>query len=354
MAAGSFSASDLPDVIIKMNEMFGGDRLAPELNKDIDTIMALATRQTAKFDKMDVLLDVLDCRGAKVVFLKSCTNEAVDIVATPITDCALVGAETESASMTLANNLGWMESFKVLGSDCKDAFSVVDKIAHLMTVKMANLEEKINLAAIAFLMANEQAVADPLTYTETGNVVNVPEGAWTPAFLAEIAVMSKLSKLYNPFIISGSNLYVANFLADYRSASSPSVDAVLKSGPFDIYFDIQNIDTVVGAKATFLVDPSSYVFWPSNQYENMAPEPFSNGSTLYKWRQRAPRLQYNDNGSLKPVYFDVESQEACEVVGGVKYTNYVFNIFFRGGLQLGPQVCDASATGILQFNMLVE
>jgi hypothetical protein len=341
-------------VIFKVNEIFAGDRYSPELNKDIDTIQALATRQTAKFDQVDVLLDVLDCRGAKVVFLKSCTNTATDIVETPIDACDLTGAETESVSLTLANNLGYKDTFKVLGSDCKDKFTVSDKIAHLMAAKMANIEEKLNLAGIAFLTANEQPVADPLEYGETGNVVNIPTDSWAPELLAEFAVMAKLSNLYNPFIISGSNLYVANFLAQYRSASSPSVDSVLTVGPFDIIFDIKNIDSTVGANATFLVDPSAYAFWPSNQYDNTTPQPFSQGSTLYVWKQRAPRLMWNNNGNIEPVYFDMETQEVCEVVSGVKYVNRVFAIIFRGGLQLGPQVCVSTDTGILQFNELAE
>lgn len=356
MAAGDFSASVLPDAIFKLNEIFAGERYTPELNKDIDTIMALATRQTAKFDKLDVLLDVLDCRGAKVVFLKSCTNTAVDIVATPIDSCDITGAETESASITLANNLGFRDDFKVLESDCKDAFTAADKIAHEMASKMANIEEKLNLAGIAFLTANEQPAADPLDYTETGNVMNVPSDAWKPELLADMYIIAKLSNLYNPFIISGSNLFGAHFLSDFKSASTPNVDTILKTGgPFgDIVFDIKNIDTTVGANATFLVDPSSYAFWSSNQYSNTAPEPFTKGSTLYKWRQRAPRLMWNNNGKLEPVYFDMEMQESCEVVSGVKYPVHVFNIIFRGGLQLGPQVCDADETGILQFNELVE
>jgi|GEM_PF-4624373 len=354
MAAGTFTASVLPDVLIKINEMFSGERHTPELNKDIQTIQALAERQTARFDKLDVLLDHMDCRGAKVVFLKDCTNTAINLITDPITSCTLTGAETESESLTLANNLGYADSFSVKEEDCKDLFTIADKIAFLMASKMAAIEEKLNLACIAFLIANEQPVADPLTYTETGNIVNIPTDAWTPALLAEMAVMAKLSNLYSPFIISGSNLYVANFLADYRSQSSPSVDAVLKSGPFDIIFDIKNIDTTVGANATFMVDPSSYAFWSTNQFQNTAPQEFSKGSTLYVWKQRAPRLVYNNNGVLTPVFFDMSTQETCAVVSGTRYVNRVFEIVFRGGLQLGPQVCSATDTGILQFNELAE
>lgn len=354
MAAGTFTASELPDVIVKIQEMFNGERFTPELNKDIDTIMALATRQTARFDKLDVLLDHMDCRGSKVVFLKDCTSTVVDLIATPITSCTLTGGETESSSLTLANNLAYQDTFSVKAEDCKDAFTVEDKIAFLMASKMASMEEKLDLAGIAFLAANEQPAADPLTYTETGNVLNVPEAGFVPELLADMAVIAKLSNLYSPFIISGSNLYIANFLADYRSASSPSVDAVLKSGPFDIVFDIKNIDVTVGANATFLVDPSAYVFWSSNQYTNTAPTEFGKGSTLYVWKQRAPRLMFNNNGVLTPVFFDMSMQETCTVVGGTRYLTHTFEIVFRGGLQLAPQVCSATDTGILQFNKIVS
>ena len=71
MAAGDFSASTLPDVIIKINEMFSGVRHTPELNQPIDTVKALAERQTVRFDKTDVLLDHMDCRVQMMLWMLS-------------------------------------------------------------------------------------------------------------------------------------------------------------------------------------------------------------------------------------------------------------------------------------------
>ena len=355
MAAGDFSASTLPDVIIKINEMFSGVRHTPELNQPIDTINALATRQTVRFDAVNVLLEHMDCRGAKTVWLKSCTNDVVNAIDTPISSCDITGAETESTYLALANNLAYVATFEVSEEDCADAFSASEKIAYLMAVKMAMIEKKINDAGIAFLTANEQAPADDLGYTLDGNVITVPVANITPAFLADVSIMAELSNLYSPFIITGKNLYTANFLADYRSAGSDNVDRVLRSGPFDIVFDVKNIDTTVGADATFVVDPSGYAFWSSNQYMNESPTLRGDAQGTLVWKQRAPRLMYNNGGNLTPVYFDVEYQKICQVApAGTTTLNHAFRIVFRGGLQLGPHVCVSTDTGILQINAIAE
>ena len=354
MAAGDFSASVLPDVIIKINDMFSGKRHTPELNQPIETVKALAERQTVRFDKVDVLLDHMDCRGCKVVWLKDCTNDVTNGVDTPIASCDITGNETESTYLSVANNLVYYATFEVSEEDCKDAFTASEKIAYLMATKMAMIEKKINDAAIAFLTANEQEPGDDLGYTLDGNIIQVPAADITPAFLADVSVIAELSNLYSPFIISGKNFYTARFLADYRSAGSDNVDAVFRSGPFDIVFDVKNIDTTVGANATFVVDPSSYVFWGSNQYQNEAPEMRAGDSKTLVWKQRAPRLMFNNAGTLVPVYFDITYQKACQVVSGTEYVNHAFRIVFRGGLQLGPQVCDSGDTGILQINAITE
>lgn len=353
MAAGDFTASVLPDVIIKINEMFSGKRHTPELNTPIETIKALAERQTVRFDKVDVLLDHMDCRGCKVVWLKDCTNDVVNGIDTPITSCDITGNETESTYLSVANNLAYYDTFSVKEEDCKDAFSAAEKIAYLMATTMAALEVKINLAGIAFLVANNQAPADDMGYTINGSdVLEVPKASITPAFLADIAVMAELSNLYSPFLVSGKNFYTANFLAEYRSAGSDHVDGAL--GSFPIVWDIKNMDTTVGADATFVVDPSSYVFWGSNQYQNEAPEMRAGDSKTLVWKQRAPRLMFNNAGTLVPVYFDITYQKTCSVTSGTEYTNHIFRVLFRGGLQLGPQVCDSGDTGILQINAITE
>ena len=333
MAAGDFSASTLPDVIIKINEMFSGVRHTPELNQPIDTVKALAERQTVRFDKTDVLLDHMDCRGAKTVWLKSCTNDVVDA----------------STYLSLANNLAYVATFEVSEEDCADAFSASEKISYLMAVKMAMIEKKINDAAIAFLIANNQAFADDLDYAVDGsNVLQVNAADITPAFLADVAIMAELSNLYSPFIVTGKNFYTAKFLSEYRSAGSDHVDGAL--GAFPIIWDVKNIDTTAGADTTFVVDPSSYAFWSSNQYQNESPVSRGDAQGTMIWKQRSARLMYKNGSALVPVYFDVEYQKVCQVApAGTVTINHAFRIVFRGGLQLGPQVCDSGDTGILQI-----
>jgi len=355
MAAGDFSASVMPDVTIKINEMFGGARHMPELNQSIETIKALAERQTATFDKVDVLLDHMDCRGAKIIWLKKCTNTVTNGIDTPIASCDISGTELESTYLSMANNLAYYDTLKVSEEDCADYFTMTEKIAKGFAIIMHNIEKKINDSGIAFLAANEQAPADDLDHNLNGNIIEVPAANLTPEFLADVSIMSQLSNLYNPFIVSGKNFYKANFLAEYKSAANDNVDRVLTAGPFDIFFDILSMDTTLAANATFVVDPSAYAFWSSNQYQNESPTPRGDAQGTMVWKQRAPRLMYNSGGQLVPVYFDVEYQKVCQIApAGTTTLSHQFRIVFRGGLQLGPQVCVSTDTGILQINAITE
>ena len=118
---------------------------------------------------------------------------------------------------------------------------------------------------------------------------------------------------------------------------------------------MKNIDTAAGADTTFVVDPSAYAFWSSNQYQNEAPALRGDAQGTMVWKQRAPRLMFNNGGALVPVYFDVEYQKICQVApAGTTTLNHAFRIVFRGGLQLGPQVCVSTDTGILQIAAAAE
>jgi hypothetical protein len=70
------------------------------------------------------------------------------------------------------------------------------------------------------------------------------------------------------------------------------------------------------------------------------------------WRQRAPRLMFRNGGSVVPVYFDVRKQTKCAVTSNVTWKEHHYQIIFRGGLQLGPQVCSAAETGILHYKAI--
>ncbi len=348
MAAGDFTASNLPDILIRMEEMFSGQRLTPEFNVPVETINALATRQTVRFDAVDVMLDTGNCRGCKAVFLKSCD----DTVVTTVDACEIDGSETESASLTIANNLLFAKSFMVSEVDCNDVFKGVDKIAYLMGKTMVDLENAINEAAIAFLVSNSQdnGATLPDTWSNADpDVIAIPSGEVKPEALAEIFYQSQINNLYSPFLISGRNFYTSKVLGDFRSAGSDNVDAIFNSPLGDIVFDLKKLDTETELASTFAIDPSSYAFWASNEFKSEAPERWDDQYNTMVWRQRAPRLAFRNGNTVTPVYFDVMKQTKCAVSGDRNYRTFHYKIIFRGGIQLGPQVCDSGETGILHY-----
>ena len=348
MAAGDFLASALPDALIKMEQMFSGQRLTPELNKPIETINALATRQTVRFDALNILLDAANCQGSKAAFLKACNDD----VATSISSCEITGDEIEADSVTLADNLIYAKSFTISEVDCKDIFTASEKLAYAMASAMASLENAVNEAAVAFLAANAQDNSATLPDTwdnSDADLIGIPSSELTPEALAEIHYQAVINNLYSPFLISGRNFYTANVLASFQSAGADNRDGIFRSPLGDIVYDLKNIDTLTSLASTFAVDPSAYAFWCSNQFMNEAPEGWDDQYNTFVWKQRAPRLMFRNGNTLQPVYFDVRRQTSCAVSSNRTYRDYKYQVSFKGGLQLGPQICSASETGILHY-----
>jgi len=236
--------------------------------------------------------------------------------------------------------------------DCADVFKAVDKIAYLMAKTMVDLENAINEAAVAFLVANSQdndATLPNSWDNSDPDVIGIPLNELTPEALAEIFYQGQINNLYSPFLVSGRNFFTSKVLADFRSVGSDNVDKIFNSPLGDIVFDLKNVDTLTSLASTFAIDPSAYAFWPSNDFKSTTPERWDDQYNTMVWRQRAPRLQYRDGTSLVPVYFDIMKQTKCTTASNRNLREYHFQVIFRGGLQLGPQVCDTGDTGILHY-----
>lgn len=347
MAAGDFSASQLADIQIGLQEMFEGARFAGARAREIGTINCLAEHQTAK-----VINDLtIDCpRDVDVYFIKDCDETVTDCEQTPPADCQITGVEAETAILTISPDMCFSKAFQVNHDLCNNALTYETLVAERMAHAMASIEQEVNRAAVAFLEANAQDNQDPSTTggTEVGTETQIPAAEWDANLIAEMALEAQYNDIFNGFMVTGKNFWVADFTSRY-SEDGCCVLKGLYDGAFDICFDPLNVDTVTGSDSTFIVDPDAYVFFGRTQYSNDAPVAMGDQFGTWYWRQRAPRLKHKLQGGVSPVYFDVVRQRTCIRDGGRRIPVDVFEVSFKGDLVLAPDICDSGLTGILHY-----
>ena len=132
MAAGDFSASQMPLVLLKQTRIFlGGARVNSQRNDSrLQTVKAVLENQTAR--PIPVMTG-RECTGVKITWLKACDESVVDCADGGFTAvCDITGPEIESVAETLPNNLCLSKSFTVTDDECNDLFTYEDKMAEAL------------------------------------------------------------------------------------------------------------------------------------------------------------------------------------------------------------------------------
>lgn len=356
MAAGDFSASSMPNVLIGIEEVFKGARHSQGIKKPVDAANAILSRQQVAWDvvySQTGMNNAQKCVGANVVWLKDCNDTVSDC---SIADCDLDGPEMESDSQLYQPNLCGEISKKVKGAACKDYFEQERKIGMAIANMTLALDQEIQNVLEAFIIANPQANRYTNTY---GTIRTVPvdfttftEEEWgTAKIIAELVKTAELNDMNDVFAISGNLLYDSWFLSRFNECCDSDKN-VFASNVLDMFWDLRNFDALNGGDQTLaLVDSGAYGFFGVNAYTNSVPTPFARGGDLFVWSQPSSRLMWNNNGTLTPVMYDFELQEKCVVSGNIRYIDTVIRATYRAGLALAPPTCNADDTGILLFGV---
>lgn len=356
MAAGDFTASAMPDIVVRATEMWADPRTKYELMPDTGSAKAVLSSQLAQFEPV---MRGAKCIGVSAAWLKSCVDTVTDLTSSALTDCVLTGNEFESAKLTYAPTINSSYGFTVYDDECKDLYEWTEKMAFGILKSKAALRKDLNSKVLAFLFANR---TQNLYTGTTGTIVTAGSqhtefdaAYWTPDLIAEFDITRTFNQMSdNSYFISGTNLKNAQFNAMYNSANADQKDEILKLGHFPLYFDVRNVDAATSAKSTFMVDPSALAFFAWNQFSNTAPENTLDPYNTHTYQDSDPEIMYRNGNSMVPLTYDVEMQRVCKrdsASAGIRHGHrwgWVVNYFLRGGLILGPGDC-AGGKGIIEF-----
>lgn len=349
MAAGDFSASLMYNVQEKMFNMFKGPKTNYGLNIPIPSIMALAEKQQASLK--EVMVDNT-CVAVDVTFLKDAYT-ATDTQSIPA-GCEITGTQQESAKIQLQDTEITYVQFAIYDDQCKDTYDYAEKLARGMARAKVELEAKLNAKAITFFDANAMDGTHLTIQADEGTLVGdeiqVPKADLNdPEYIGDIHTIASRHKFGGEmFVLSGQTFFKQQFIAQFKSQSCCSLDAAITNGPYMMAFDLVNLDTLLAQQALFVIDPGSYVFWPKNQYTNLAPLNMQDQYNTFIWLEPSARLNYSNGGVLKPVMFDAMRQRKCVKTGeNVRWADH-FRLTLRTGWSLSPDVYNLGS-GIFKY-----
>lgn len=358
MAAGDFSASQIPQVLTEVQNIFiTGGRLNLRKNDPrLNTAKAVLENQTAV--PLPVMTADGKCTAVDMTWLKYCGSTGVDCADEDyVFSCDITGAEGESVKERLEANYCHEEKFIVRDDECNDLFPAVKKIAE--GIANAKLKAEANLSA--FMMAQLYAGISPASAYEG----EVPEG-WDldgtpylypgtaidrPRVLSEMYVMSQINQVTNPVYVADGTWQADVYLAQHLNNNGGAV--VNEAGLYDgmgnkWYFDPIAMSTLNNdAGRLIMFDPNNILAWFTNDVSNFEPEMWLSSKALTRWKE--PTMYLRDrNGN--PLYYDVYMQEDCiEGVNGKPRKVYKFKLTLSGGFHIGPNACNANDTGVYYF-----
>lgn len=352
MAAGDFSASYLPDVLVRQEEVWADGRNTREVRHPEAALQGVLSRQMVNYDP---ILRGSECVGFKATWLKSANTTVVDNSdeLSDLANCDITGAEIESVSTTYAPNIFLRHTFMVTDDECKDLFDAQTKIAYAMLNAKTQLKKTLSSKLIAFLNANASAskytiALGGIHHTLTGTVQEIDPSLWTPDLLAEFDLHAQWHELDNPYILTGSNFYKDFWLTPFRSENSKTTHDVYPGGPFDFIFDARNVDTVNATKRSYLIDAGSLGFFVKNYNAATAPEEIK--SDLWRYQERDMSVTVMNGGQAIPLTYDVYMSRGCYIKGGkARVPGWTFEVQLNGGMHVAPADLDGD-NGILAFD----
>lgn len=346
MASGDFTATELGRVKVRLNEIW---RNAGERYDDNEIAAALLNNQTANFEAITA---GSECRGAKVSFMKKCTNTVGDCVQddTPVFDgCDWDGEEGESAVVDLDVDQCISDKFNIKFSECQDnEFAYADRFAFLLARAMENIQEQLAIRTGAFLNANAMTPTTPAYGNLNGKVIE-----FNPADYNQLSIISKM--VYNArqndlgsnaIGVSTGLMWLAQDLNRRRGGGFGVYTDPTNGIP--IYFDrkFTQLKQVIGSDAIIMFDPDTVAFWTYN-YEQNDMWTDKGHSNMYAMRWKLPDLTYNSGGVARPIYIDLYRKRVCDGHPSSHLDKYLAMLNF--GFAKAPTICDGDKDRILKF-----
>lgn len=360
-----FTATTLPAFQVALEEVFLGGRTTLERSVPPMTAQRLLEEQTATTTPIIrnnvCIATQVDYLHVDSVVIPTATTSA------PAVNCVIpAGDGLSSAEKTYTPNLYIQETILVNDQDCDNFFKTTQKVAHLFASTMAKMAQSLNEHLIAQLVL----LKDTPTFVGNGtlnvDVIDYPAADFlNPDLLADWRLIASRNFLAsNYLILNGTNLNNLTYNAAFKQLDDDkrSLIAQLLAGE-KLSWDLFQMDTIVGALPSFLVDPNMYAFFNKTNYTDALVEwKDANNTATFRLplqyfvdnpdpTRRAQTFMYANNGVLQPIMVDIRYQRVCDAVitqGGRPSLTHKWSFLIEGGFDTAPAT--DSKSGIIQIN----
>ena len=351
--ANVFTPTAIGTKIIAESALLTSGRMA-ELSQEIIAGQAIMMHQDPFF-----ITDGFgeSCYNIKTSTLRSASLDTGD----KVIDCkpasgVKAGSETLALDKAILTNA---EEFQIDDILCANSVTFGEQLAYLGAKAKVAIEVKLSKALVALAATGQDT---PLaSWFETagavvGTAYEIEADNFTSDVIADVQWAAKYADMFNPIIINGRNFYNKHILEMYASQGCCTNDAILnRNQAFDLYWDAKNVDSVLGADSTIVIDKNSILFMSSPVYSNIGIENMVEmDNDTYVWVEMLPRLQYFAGGKMNPVYVNVRAAKTCvKDALGTPRTSWAIQYWTTGAMRLNlPN--EIGDYGILRINKVAN
>lgn len=328
-ASGTLTCGDLLATVAMADKVWADNASQKFYKANVETMNAIRENQTVRFP--DLQTDKWN--SLKLIWLEMCgtdTASCTDLCDTGDLDEISSGCETHELACLAETGFTISEyAFDYTYYGYQEA------IAKGMLAKMKLLDEKLATLGVAALSSYSGVNKFETGIFEGTGFLFVPPQYWGADLMGQLSMAAIMNKFNNPYLLSGSNLYQANWNAMMNAGNADGKGGAAKMGAFPAYFDLFNVDSIAG-KVTYLVDPNAIAFVNKAKYSTI-PKEYGNGAdkTLYSVPSK----------NLPGVMYDVIYSTVCTADDIL----HNFKIKATGAFLQNPTGCDSDITGVLEF-----
>lgn len=339
MSAGLYTCSALAEVQLEADRIWADSAKKKSYIAKVGALEAIRKESNVRFD---ILEDSEKDRQVKLYWLDNCETST-----TACTDeCTVAGSETGSTCKTYSLNICRNFAVRIEEKGFRAIANTFEEaIAVQMLRAMKTLDEYLAVQVINALNSNKGANAyTGGKGTVSGFETTIPAAYWNASLFSYLHLVAEKNKMFDPYILSGTNLYEAYWNAQMNSGNSEGKGAANMFDSYRLYFDLFNLDSTLSPEqSTFLIDRSAITFVSKNYYPFKATD-----TEAYKYGGVGSQvgLKYHvESFNLPGVFYDVTYKVTC--VSNKIYHDWNFSV--NAGVFTNPVGCDLGNTGILKF-----
>lgn len=362
MAAGDFSASVANDIQVKALELFDTpNTFTAEFETPVETLNVILNRQRARMVEVKA---GNQCIGMKAYWVKSGVDSVTaDGTSSPSFTCAVGDVtELESDEKTYADRNPIVAKVGVDDNLCNNLYELAELSAQAIKKGINDIRQALLARVITFMDDNAQTnIDDQVAEIDLGNgawqvngtAIEVPQvDLRNPDTLAEIDAVTQNNNLYNYFLLNGRhNFYNAGFNAQFKALNDNERSMQAQFANWNIFWDIRHLDSILSEKATFAIQPTSYVFW-NRSYSQPGARLISPKDNIWEMQMTDPMLTFFNpvTGQVEPVVYEIVYEKVCDGRNTITRHRFThkYEIKLLWGLETAPAGIQGE-TGFLKF-----